>query len=172
MCSAHDWNAKSHDRWWQLVFASVSRVRPSREIPAKNSVLPICHIWYTRSLPTLYIPTLSTYWEECFLERKPYPLLLRVRDCHTHNSLYNPLWFSSTPTSPFPNPWEVDSSNTYHTHPECKVRFWCCWKALEETICLVDAIGLNCVIRRVREDKVSLSQLVTETWRAQVHGVD
>ena len=29
MCSAHDWNAKSHDQWWQLVFASVSQVRPS-----------------------------------------------------------------------------------------------------------------------------------------------
>ena len=22
MCSTHDWNAKSHDRWWQLLFAS------------------------------------------------------------------------------------------------------------------------------------------------------
>ena len=35
MCSAHDWNAKSHDRWWQLVFASLSRgkafLRDTRE---------------------------------------------------------------------------------------------------------------------------------------------
>ena len=66
MCSAQDWNAKSHDRWWQLGFASVLQVRPSHEIPAKHSVLLICHIWYTLSLPTLYIPTLPTYVEECF----------------------------------------------------------------------------------------------------------
>ena len=26
MCSAHDWNAKSYNRWLQLVFASISRV--------------------------------------------------------------------------------------------------------------------------------------------------
>ena len=31
MCSAYDWNVKSHDRWWQLVFASISRVRPACE---------------------------------------------------------------------------------------------------------------------------------------------
>ena len=40
--------------------------------------------------------------------------------------------FSSTPTSPFLNPWEVDSLNTYHTHSECQVRFWCCCEVLEE----------------------------------------
>ena len=37
---------------------------------------------------------------------------------------------------------------------------------------MVDAIGLNCVIRRVREDKASSSQLVVGAWRAQVHGID
>ena len=167
MCSAHDWNVKSHGRWWQLVVASVSRVRPSRKIPKKYSLLPICHIWYTLSSLILYIPTLPTYVEECFQ-----PLPLRVRNCYTHNSLHNPLWFFSTPISPFPNPWKVDCPNTYHTHPECKVRFWCCWEALEETICLVDAIGLNCMIRRVRKDKASSGQLVARAWRAQVHGVD
>ena len=55
---------------------------------------------------------------------------LRVRDCHTHNHLHISLWFSSIPTSPYPNPWEVDSPNIYHTQFECKVRFWCCWEAL------------------------------------------
>ena len=33
---------------------------------------------------------------------------------------------SSSPTSPFPYHWEVDSPNTYHTLWECQVRFWCC----------------------------------------------
>ena len=34
---------------------------------------------------------------------------------------------------------------------------------------LADAIGLNCGIRKVREDK---TPLVVGAWRAQVHGVD
>ena len=80
--------------------------------------------------------------------------------------------FSSTPTSPFLYPWEVDSPNTYHTHPECKVRFWCCWEALEEAICLVNAIQLNCMIRKAREDKAWRIQLVAGAWKAQVHGVN
>ena len=41
--------------------------------------------------------------------------------------------FSSTPTSPFPYTWEVDSLNTYHTLLECQVWFWWYWEALEET---------------------------------------
>ena len=97
---------------------------------------------------------------------------MRVRDYHTYNPLHNPLWFSLTPTSSYLNPWEVDSPNTYHTHPKCKVRFWCRWEALEEAICLLDAIGLNCVFRRAREDKASSSQLVVGAWKAQVHRVD
>ena len=172
MCLAHDWNAKSHDRWWQLVFASILRVRPSREIPPKHSILLFCHIWYTMFLPTLYLPTYWWGWWGCFSKRKPYPQPLRIKDCHTHNPLHNLLWFSLTLTSPYPNPWEVDSLNTYHTHPVCKVRFWCYWEALEKVICLVDAIVMNCVIWRVREDKVSLSQLVAGAWRAQVLGID
>ena len=42
------------------------------------------------------------------------------------------LGISSSPTSPFPYHWEVDSPNTYHTLWECQVNFWCCWEALEE----------------------------------------
>ena len=43
---------------------------------------------------------------------------------------------------------------------------------MEEANHLADAIGLNCVIQKAREDKVSSSQLVARAWRAQVHGVD
>ena len=39
---------------------------------------------------------------------------------------------SSSPTSPFPYHWEVNSPNTYHTVWECPVRFWCCWETLKE----------------------------------------
>ena len=43
----------------------VLRVRPSRETPARHSVLPACPVWYTLSAPTLFIPTLPTNvkWE-------------------------------------------------------------------------------------------------------------
>ena len=38
----------------------------------------------------------------------------------------------SSPTTPFPYHWEIDSPNTYHTLWECQVRSWCCWEVLEE----------------------------------------
>ena len=37
---------------------------------------------------------------------------------------------------------------------------------------MADAIGLNCEIRKTREDKAPRSQLVAGAWRAQVHGVN
>ena len=37
---------------------------------------------------------------------------------------------------------------------------------------LANAIGLNCWIRKAREDKAPRSQLVGGAWRAQVHGVE
>ena len=40
--------------------------------------------------------------------------------------------FSSTPTSPFSYPWEVDSPNTYHTLSECQMWIWYCKEELEE----------------------------------------
>ena len=40
--------------------------------------------------------------------------------------------FSSTPTSLFSYPWEVDRPNNYHTLSECSMGFWCYWEALEE----------------------------------------
>ena len=52
--------------WRQLCLASISRVRPSRETPARHSILPICTIRYTLSVPTLYIPILPTNDEESF----------------------------------------------------------------------------------------------------------
>ena len=42
------------------------------------------------------------------------------------------LGISSSPTSPFPYHWEVDSPNTFHTLWNCQVRSWYCWEALEE----------------------------------------
>ena len=53
-------------RWRQLCLASISWVRPSRETPARYSVLPVYTIWYTLSVPTLHILTLPTNVTEYF----------------------------------------------------------------------------------------------------------
>ena len=37
---------------------------------------------------------------------------------------------------------------------------------------MANAIGLNCGIQKVNEDKTSRSPLVVGAWRAQVHGVN
>ena len=55
--------------WRQLCLASISRVKPSHETPARHSVLLVCTIWYTFFVPTLYILIFPTYVEECFWEK-------------------------------------------------------------------------------------------------------
>ena len=118
--------------WRQLCFASSLQVRPSCETLTKHSVLPDCPIWYTISVSTLYIPTLPTNVEECFWE-KILATNLEELEIVVPTYLYTiACEFSSTPTFPFPQHWEVDSPNTYHTLLECQVRIWCCWEALEE----------------------------------------
>ena len=52
------------------------------------------------SLPILYIPLFPTNYKECFSERKPLQIHLRIRGCYTHNHLHISSWFFSTPTSP------------------------------------------------------------------------
>ena len=56
-------------RWRQLCLASISRVRPSRETPARHSVLLACPVWFTLSVHTLFIPTLPTNVRESFWEK-------------------------------------------------------------------------------------------------------
>ena len=118
--------------WRQLVFASVSQVRPSREIPVKHYILLNNNIWYTLSVPTLYINPLTHRCWGVLLRENPshYPWELKIVIPIFLYTIY--YGFSSTPTSPFSYPWEVDSPNTYHTHSKCQVRFWCCWEVLEE----------------------------------------
>ena len=144
---------------WQMVTTGFRKCLTSKTFP-RDTRKTFCfailsYLIHPISTHIIYTHITHICWGVLFREKTltPNHKPLRVRDCHTHNSLHNPLWFSLTLTSPFPNPWEVDSSNTYHTQSECKVRFWCYWEVLEETIYLVDAIGLNCVIRRAREDK-------------------
>ena len=65
--------------------------------------------------------------------------------------------------------------NTTYTFSECRECFGA-WETLG--ICQKKPVRLGgcnkvyCGIRRAREDKVSLSQLVARAWRAQVDWVD
>ena len=77
--------------WKQLCLTSISLVKPSREIPARHSVLLVCTIWYTFSIPSLYIPILPTNVKESFWE-KTLQKYLRVRNCYTNNFLQICLW--------------------------------------------------------------------------------
>ena len=165
MCSKHDWNVKSQYRWRQLCFTSSSWVRPSHETPVKHSVLPDCAIWYTLSVPILYIPTLSTNVEECFKKKNPshkpweleivIPIILYTIACG----------FSSTPTSPFPYHWEVNSLNTYHTLQSVKWGFGVV-KSIGRSQGWQMQHGACCGIRRARQDMVLRSLVRVGAWRA------
>ena len=91
MCLAHDWNAKSLYRWRQLCLMSISWVRPSREIPTRHFVLPVCTFWYTFSVLSLYMPILPTIVKECFWE-KTLAKTLEIWNCYINNSLHLCLW--------------------------------------------------------------------------------
>ena len=118
--------------WRQLVFMSISWVRPSHETTARHSVFTrLSFLIHTFCTYTIYTHITHRYWGVLLRENpshRPWeleifiPTILYIIVCG----------FSSTPTSPFPYHWEVDSPNTYHTLLECSVRFWCCWEALEE----------------------------------------
>ena len=130
--------AEHMTRRWKVMpswmFCGVLQVRPTCEGLAKLFVWQKVMFYFTMFLPTLYIPSLPTNYKECFLERKSWKIHLRDRDCYTYNHLHISLWFSSIPTSPSLDLWEVASLNTYHTHSKCKVRFRCCWEVLEGAI--------------------------------------
>ena len=132
MCPAHDWNAKSQDRMETVGFREclASKVFP-RDTYETFCFAELSYLIHTFLTHTIYT-SITHICSRVLLRENPshnpwelkivIPTFLYTIHCS----------FSSTPTSPFSYPWEVDSPNTYHTHFECHVRFWCCWKALEE----------------------------------------
>ena len=136
MCLVHDWNANSQDRMETAVFheclAGKGRKAFSRDTRKTFCFAKLSFLIHIFCAYTIYILIAHRCWG----------VLLRENPCHKSweleifipKILYTNTWgFSSTPTSPFPYHWEVDSLNTYHTLLECSMRFWCCWEALEET---------------------------------------
>ena len=102
--------------------------RDTRETFCFARLLILIHTFYAY---TIYTHITHTCWGVLLREnpsQTPWeleiviPIILNIIACG----------FSTTPTSPFPYHWEVDSPNTYHTLSECQVIVWCCWEALEE----------------------------------------
>ena len=132
MYPVYDWNAKSQDRMETTGFheylAGKAFPRGTREIFYFARLSFLIH---TFCAYTIYTHITHKCWGVLLRENPSYkpwkleiviPTILYTIACG----------FSSTPTSPFPYHWEVDSLNTYHILLECSVRFWCCWEALEE----------------------------------------
>ena len=164
MCPAHDRNAKSHDGWWQLVFVNVSQVRPSSEILAKHSILLFCHIWYTLSLPILYIPTIPTYVEECFQRENPshnlweleivIPTILYTIHCgfpqlhYLHFQILERLIAQTLTTPILSVKWGFDAAGKYWKKPSFG---GCNWA--------------YCGIRKTRQDMVPRNLVGVGAWR-------
>ena len=72
---------------------------------------------------------------------------------------------SSSPTSPFPYHWEVNSPNTYHTLWECPVRFWCYKEAIGRSQGWQMQHGACCGIRKARQDTIPRSLVGVGVWR-------
>ena len=128
MCPAHYWNAKSQDRWRQLCFASKAFSQDTRKTFCFARLSYLIHTLCTH---TIYIIITYKSWGVLLRKNpshKPWELEIVIPTIFYTISCK----FSSTLTSPFSYPWEVNSPNTYHTLSECSVRFWCCWEALEE----------------------------------------
>ena len=132
MCLAHDWNVKSQDRMETVGFREC--------LAGKAFSLDTRETFCFANLSYL-IHIISTHTIYTHITHKCWGMLLRENCSHNtweleiviHTILYTiHCGFSSTPTSPFSYPWEVDNPNTYHTHSECQVRFWCYWEALED----------------------------------------
>ena len=132
MCLAHDWNAKSQDRTettgFRECFAGKAFPRDTRKTFCFARLSFLIYSILTHTICTL-------------ITHICWGVLLRENPSHYFWELEIVILtffytihygFSSTPTSPFSYPWEVDSLNTYHTLLECQVRFWCWWEALEE----------------------------------------
>ena len=141
MCPTHDWNAKSQDK---MVTASFCECLASKAFP-----------WDTRE--TFYfanlsyvIHTISTRTIYTNITHKCWGVLLRENPNHNlwELEIIIPTFlytihcgFSSTPTSPFSYPWEVDSSNTYHTIFRVSSEVLVLLGSIGRSQALADAIG-------------------------------
>ena len=135
--------------WRQLCLASISQVRLSRETFYSTSLYYQIHTFCTHTIYT----HITHKWCGELLRENPskktweleivIPTILYTFVCE----------ISSSPISPFPYHWEVDSTNTYHTLWECQMRFWYYWEVLEEAKdgrCNMELVARSGVLDKTR----------------------
>ena len=132
MCPTHDWNVRSQDR---MEIAGFCECLAGKALPW-NTRETVCfailsYLLHYILTHTIYTMITHKCWGVLLRENpsnKPWELEIIILTI-----LYTiACGFFSTPTSPFPYHWNVDSPNTYHTLSKCSVRFWCYWKVLKE----------------------------------------
>ena len=118
-------------RSWQMVTTSFRKCLADKAFPRDTREIfcfaELLYLIHTICSHTIYTHITHRCWGVLLRENPSHytweleiviPIILYTIHCG----------FSSTPTSLYPYPWEVDSPNTFHTLLECQVRFWCCWK--------------------------------------------
>ena len=138
MCPTHDWNAKSQDRIETVGFceclAGKAFPQDTRETFCFGELSYLIHTICTHTIYT------HRCWGVLLRENsshKPWeleiviPIILYTIHCG----------FSSTPTSLYPYPWEVDSPNTFHTLLEWKSEVLVLLGSIGRSQALADAIG-------------------------------
>ena len=145
-------------------FAVKAFPRDTRETFCSARLYYLIHTFYTH---TIYTHITHKWWREPLRENPSkntweleivIPTILYTFVCGIFSS----------PTSPFPYHWEVDSPNTYHTFSECWV--------LSDHLVLLGSIGrcqgwqmqhgACCGIRRTKQDTVPRSLVGVGAWRA------
>ena len=90
---------KHMTRSWRVMLGCEFRECFTKRANPRSTHKTICmaksYVALSNALPTLHIPSLPTNCKECFSQKKPKQIHLRVRDCYTHNHLHIFLWFSS-----------------------------------------------------------------------------
>ena len=172
MWLAHAEIRRVKTRWRQLCLANILAVSceyPAGKAFSRDTREAFCFAKLSTLIHTFCVYTIYTH-----IIHKCYGVLLRENPSQPPWELeivipiilYTIAYgFSSTPTSPFSYHWEIDSPNTYHIFLEYQVRFWCCWKVLEEAKddrCNTELGG----IQRARQDTVSRNLVGLGAWRA------
>ena len=180
MKRAHEKHMLKAEESYQIVsFASVSQEGTTREVPAKLSAQKILSVTFLSFIITLYTLITHKNCEEAIQREKPQIDFLQ----HTHTHLLkrellilsDEIILASSPSLSHCHTLRGDLyPNITHTFSECRKCFRA-WKVLG--ICQKKPMRLRGCnqayygIRRAREDKALLSQLVAGAWRLGLEGL-
>ena len=137
-------------------FAGKAFLQDTRKIFCSASLSSLIH---TFCAYTIYTHITHKYWG-VLLRKNPSQTTWELEIVIPINLYTFVLRIFSSPTSPFPYHWEVDSPNTYHTLWEFQVRFWSCWEALEEA--KDGRCNMELVVGSEEQDKTQFREALLE----------